>query len=47
MTRLKAFFRAFTAHGRHRKSAAPPSAGEDTAPIRAIRAANPYPQEFR
>ena len=46
MTRLKAFFRAFTAHGRHRKSAAPP-AGEDTAPIRAIRAANPYPQEFR
>lgn len=44
MTRLRAFFRAFTAHGRHRKSAAP-SAGEGTAPIRAIRAANPYPQE--
>ncbi|MGW4422592.1 hypothetical protein [Streptosporangium sp. NPDC004631] len=52
VTRLEAFLHALAAvvlppKGRHRRPTVRASAGEDTAPIRAIRAANPYPKEFR
>lgn len=53
VSRLEAFLHALAAvvlpspKGRHHQPAVRTPAGEDTAPIRAIRAANPYPQEFR